>query len=305
MPWLSAFYVFWLSRLELTNRENKTADFEYMLLSSYRDRLIPWQPSLKKTFWCSVCTLKTLCSLYGCFVYQVVCFLVTDYFFSVIIKENKTEASVIVVDPSIINVVCFYFCNKKYLSEIFLYITTSCCVFLYNQSGLHAMVLKTKLHLCLCSPVFLLSLYLSDISHTYTLPWLLTFIFLHTHTLAPVLEEDLSLLQTLNALAERGRWWWPDASFSRAVIFTEWLEVLTLMLYSAIYRHIEPDINVFSSSVKYKHTLSFEIQILIFSRFYLFLLICIHLKDYFFIYQKHNIIWLILNISCPILGDRS
>ncbi len=72
------FYVFCSSRLELTNRENKTADFEYILLSSYRDWLIPWQPSLKKTSWCSVCPLKTLCSSYGCFVYQAVCFLVTD-----------------------------------------------------------------------------------------------------------------------------------------------------------------------------------------------------------------------------------
>ncbi len=107
-------------------------------------------------------------------------FLSNWLFISVIIRENKTETSRIVVDPSIINVVCFYVCNKKYLSEIFLYVTTSCCVFLYNQSDLHAMVLKTKLHLCLCSPVFLLSLYLSDIRHTYTLPWWLTFFFLHT-----------------------------------------------------------------------------------------------------------------------------
>lgn len=77
MPWLSAFLCI-LFEQTWANRENKTADFEYMLLSSYRDWLIPWQPSLKKTFWCSVCPLKTLCSSYGCFVYQAVCFLVTD-----------------------------------------------------------------------------------------------------------------------------------------------------------------------------------------------------------------------------------
>lgn len=97
------------------------------------------------------------------------------------------------------------------------------------------MVLRTKLHLsffivlsflcCCILPPFVWTSYVNLLLYPDN------FIF-SAH--APILEGHSLLLKTLKALAVRGSWWWPDTSFSRAVIFKECLEVLTLNNDSAI-----------------------------------------------------------------------
>ncbi len=174
----------------------------------------------------------------------------------------------------------------------FLYITTSCCVFLYNQmgisnlSGLHAMVLKTKLHLCLCSPVFLL--YLSDISHTYTL--LLS--FLHTlHTLAPVLEEDhFSDTKRAGWKGQMMMTWCKLLQSSHHFHRMAWSinrDALAVPYPAQTWRAVDVQAQ-WSISI---YGLLKSRSSFLADRFYLFLLIYIHLKDMTFLFAKNTILY--------------